>query len=134
MHVLDGDVVSLKLTKDHFFVLSVAEVGLDLFEVVDDLRQLVRVSFLTACLFYKLLSFIAQLVDFVIKHFEHGFEICIIQFIAIDHCVVTMLSDCAAEADSCRAVFAETSDWLEPVLSTTVWLRCADFASLTLFS
>lgn len=48
IHVLYLRIVALELTQDHFLVLSMSELGLDLLKVIDDLWQLVRVGLLAA--------------------------------------------------------------------------------------
>ncbi len=121
MHVLDLRVVPFKFAEDHLFVLSVRKLGLDHFEVVDDFGQFVRVCLLTASFLEQLGCFVSQLVYLVVKHVDHGLQIRVVQLVAVDHIVIAMLANGTAEADSHRAVFAETFDWLKSVLSTPVW-------------
>ena len=133
MHVFDLGVVALKLTQNHLLVFAVGELGLDLLEVVHDFGQLVRIGLLRLSLVQQLRSFVPQLVDFIIEHIKHGFEICVVELIHIDHVVVSVLADSAAEADARGAVLAEALDRLEPVLSAPVRLRIWRGANLVAF-
>ena len=51
VHVLDLSVIPFQLTKDHFFVLTIAELSLDLLKVAYDFWEFVRVGLLATRLF-----------------------------------------------------------------------------------
>lgn len=123
VHRLDLGVVALELTHNHLFVNAMLEPVFDVFEEVDDLRQLFGVSLLRLGLLEQLGGLFPQLVNLAVEGYQHGLQVGLGHLVDVHHVVVAVLADCAAEADSAGAVFAEALDGFKAVLDASVGWR-----------
>ena len=100
-------VVAFKFTKNHLFIDAALELFFDLIKVLLDFGEFVRVCFGVFCFVDKKGSFVTQLCKFGFEIIEHGFEVCLCDFVSVDHVVVAVLADGAAETNAAATVFAE---------------------------
>ena len=107
VHGFDLAVVAFKFTKDHLFVDAALELFFDLIKVLLDFWEFVRVCFGVFRFVDKKGSFVTQLCKFGFEIIQHGFEVCLCDFVSVDHVVVAVLADGAAETNAAATVFAE---------------------------
>ena len=110
-------VVAFKFTKYHLFVDATLEFFLYLIKVLLDFWQFVRVCFSVFCFVDKKCSFVTQLGKFGFEILKHGFKVCLCNFVIVDHVVVAVLADGAAETNATATVFTETLNLLVTMLS-----------------